>query len=502
MNTFKQLLFICGLVLLTFNCTHPHQSGLANVTGKFTGTLPVRANNNPITIILTVFSPFLEHSIEYETQLKEDGTFSFDIPVVCSTFGSITSSIYNGGIVLLPNKTVSIEVLFNETGEKTTNTIKGVGLTEEDLMNISEISMKVFTALQNIVSKDQVLQPDMKPEAFSEYTIRKWDKLLAIIANSENLAEEANPLIYNMFKLFYLDADLLDYKGVMSRIYANQYDNEKIHEGDFVPTEPSKSYYSFFKYFELNNPQYLYHNYYFSVMQSILANTTLNIPLLGDTYPSDWLKKVKAIMTDLIGSDKGLFYDILIANAYIKQLNEEAKPLSDKQKANIKKYFSNKAFCDILFTENEKIIKTMEENSVLKINEIPNVSNEELMNALISNYKGQIVVVDMWATWCAPCLEAMKRSKPLKDDMKDKNVVFVYITGKSSKLGEWTKKIQEIGGEHYYLKNDEEWDYICENMGIEGIPTYLIFDKNGELKNKIIGFPGVEKMREMIEELL
>jgi hypothetical protein len=65
------------------------------------------------------------------------------------------------------------------------------------------------------------------------------------------------------------------------------------------------------------------------------------------------------------------------------------------------------------------------------------------------------------------------------------------------------KRILEIGGEHYYL-TAEEWKIISgsNKYGFDGIPTYLIFDKNGELKRKITAYPGTEEMREMIEELL
>jgi hypothetical protein len=87
--------------------------------------------------------------------------------------------------------------------------------------------------------------------------------------------------------------------------------------------------------------------------------------------------------------------------------------------------------------------------------------------------------------------------------MLDKDVVFVYLTNKSSPKALWEKKIPGIGGEHYYL-NGEEWESISysDKYGFEGIPTYLIFDKKGELKMKTTAYPGNDAMRKMIEGLL
>jgi hypothetical protein len=95
----------------------------------------------------------------------------------------------------------------------------------------------------------------------------------------------------------------------------------------------------------------------------------------------------------------------------------------------------------------------------------------------------------------------MKLIKGVKEAMADKGVVFVYITDTSSPIGLWKKKVSQIGGEHYYLSK-EEWDYILDNFGFSGIPTYLLYDVNGVFKNKVTAYPGTQEMQKMIEELL
>ena len=180
--------------------------------------------------------------------------------------------------------------------------------------------------------------------------------------------------------------------------------------------------------------------------------------------------------------------------------DEDLKPLSNQQTEDIKTYFRNPVFSKYLFVKNEALIK--QNKFPVFIKETPVVNKEKLMETIVSSYKGKVVVVDFWATWCSPCMEAMKEFYPLKKDFENKNIVFVYITNVSSPKGLWEKKIQEIGGEHYYLTK-EEWENISysKRYGFNGIPTYMLFDSKGVLENKISGFPGTEQMREMIEKL-
>ena len=55
--------------------------------------------------------------------------------------------------------------------------------------------------------------------------------------------------------------------------------------------------------------------------------------------------------------------------------------------------------------------------------------------------------------------------------------------------------ITDIHGEHYRLTN-QQWAYLKQAFAIEGVPTYLVVDRKGEVKYKSSGFPGVSKMKE------
>ena len=133
-----------------------------------------------------------------------------------------------------------------------------------------------------------------------------------------------------------------------------------------------------------------------------------------------------------------------------------------------------------------------------------NLKGTDILPAITKQYEGKVVLIDFWATWCGPCRMAMKQLDKIKPDFQKKGVEFVYITGETSPLKDWEPMIKGIHGTHYRLTN-EQWSELCNQLGMPGIPAYMLLNKDGSVAFSNVnqgGYPGNDILQNNIEVAL
>jgi thiol-disulfide isomerase/thioredoxin len=133
-------------------------------------------------------------------------------------------------------------------------------------------------------------------------------------------------------------------------------------------------------------------------------------------------------------------------------------------------------------------------NSKLSKSSIINNTNDiksDLISLIKEKHKGKVIFIDVWATWCKPCLSAMPDSRLLREKLKGRNVVFVYLCTDSKGTVQWKNLIalNKIEGDNYFLTKLQAQE-LADQFDITSIPRYIIIDKDGNVKNGNSKGPG------------
>jgi thiol-disulfide isomerase/thioredoxin len=109
----------------------------------------------------------------------------------------------------------------------------------------------------------------------------------------------------------------------------------------------------------------------------------------------------------------------------------------------------------------------------------------------ISAYKGNILVVDMWATWCSSCLKRFPHMVEMNKKYRDKNVKFISLLLEDPEEPEAIDNAkrflikQKADFDHYFM--NENIMVSFEKLDLLGIPTVFIYSPDGELVNRLTG---------------
>jgi thiol-disulfide isomerase/thioredoxin len=102
----------------------------------------------------------------------------------------------------------------------------------------------------------------------------------------------------------------------------------------------------------------------------------------------------------------------------------------------------------------------------------------------VAKYKGRIVMIDFWATWCGPCNEELPHVKKIAKEFAGEPLVILSISWDSDGA-KWREFIEK--NEMTWLQYRDADHSLSRAFGVEAIPHYFTIDSDGVLTAEMLG---------------
>ena len=151
------------------------------------------------------------------------------------------------------------------------------------------------------------------------------------------------------------------------------------------------------------------------------------------------------------------------------------------------------------YHENKPV--TSQETSVGDNNKAPEFTlpSTDGKNIRLSDYKGKVVIVDFWATWCAPCRKGIPDLIEIQKEF-GKKVVVIGISLDTDSKRDVVPFMQKFGINYPITYGTLE--VTQQYGGVEAIPTSFVINKNGKIVDKHVGLVPKSEYADLINKLL
>ncbi|WP_046745825.1 TlpA family protein disulfide reductase [Kordia zhangzhouensis] len=442
----KILLLIAGFAIVS--CTNEPKVDYALFSGKIT-------NPKGEKVVVT------GEDFEKEITLNEDGTFADTLRVDTGYY-----TVFHGR---------NRSPLFVAQGHDLTMTtdgqmfidslsFKGNGANENNYL-VGKLAANKDFKFQEVYASEEAefMKIINEKKAKAEDALQVVKELSADFVNLEksyiNYEYLADLSRYPMYHAYYAKKE--DYKAseeILKPLNDLNYDNAN----DFKNFEPYK--------------------------QIVLGHYMQN--MYQDSLAAQTLKEIQNLQSQNIKNELAaeLVYTISPSNENVEEIYNTINAISDDN--------------DLKEKVTEKYNK-VKELATGKVSPTFEYENHKGGTTSLKDLEGKYVYIDVWATWCGPCIGEIPSLKKVEEEYHDKNIEFVSISIDQKNAYEtWRKMVEdkELGG--IQLMADNAWQSkFVTDYAIEGIPRFILIDPQGNIVNADAPRPSSPKLIELFNEL-
>ncbi|WP_431127562.1 TlpA family protein disulfide reductase [Flagellimonas flava] len=121
----------------------------------------------------------------------------------------------------------------------------------------------------------------------------------------------------------------------------------------------------------------------------------------------------------------------------------------------------------------------------------------------LEDFQGKYVYIDVWASWCAPCIQEIPDLKEVEKKYRGKNIEFLSISVDTDRsYDDWKKMVVDKELTGVQLIADKAWDSeFIKDYQIKGIPRYILIDPEGKIVNAMAPSPSTDALETTLEGL-
>ncbi|MEM6515192.1 MAG: TlpA disulfide reductase family protein, partial [Bacteroidota bacterium] len=456
----KRLLLVL-IAISIMGCEKEEKIDYALVSGKIENSKAQKA------LIETV-------GFKSEISISVDGVFSDTLRIPENGFYNLNIGREFTPMFIAQGDSIHISIDAKKFDESITYT--GTGAAENNYLAqkmLDDASVKAnsaeFYSLNESEFKSKV----------SEITEKNQTSLEALVeADKDFLITEKQNLVYDEYAL------LQSYK--QSRSYFTK--NQGFEVSDtFIPEELKNMVYDDPKAYKssISYKQMALRNTMNSMFETIGNDiTTVSTEDLGAINDI----KIPALKNEVVSYLSGFL---------ISPSNENMKDIYELFIANTSDDDVKKGITDT-FEKNKNLMKGMPSPKFV------DYENHKGGETSLDDLKGSYVYIDVWATWCGPCIREIPSLKEVEKKFHGQNIEFVSTSIDQAKDYEkWKTMVdeKELGGSQLFADNDWQSKFV-QDYAIQGIPRFILIDPDGKIVSADAPRPSDPKLTAMLESEL
>ena len=215
-------------------------------------------------------------------------------------------------------------------------------------------------------------------------------------------------------------------------------------------------------------------------------------------------------MLDSVGCEYPL-RDIFFAHMFYEMIDGVRQPLDSLVLDHVEKHLVKMPQAlAVLKNLNDKYVaiqkRSLSDTANLKsADEVADMSDgEKILRKITEPYRGKLILLDIWGTWCGPCKEALSHSQEEYERLKDFDLVYLYLANRSDDES-WKNVIKEynlVGDNVVHYNLPESQQSAIENfLQVHSFPTYKLIDRDGSVLDVNADPRNLEGLARLLEQI-